>query len=50
MAQHVMNLTRILEDVGSIPSPLSGLRIRHWHKLWRRSQMQPGSGVSVAAV
>ena len=45
MAQQVMNPTSIHEDTGSIPG-LSGLRIRHCHKL----QMQFGSGIAVAVV
>ena len=32
------------------PALLSGLRIRHCHELWYRSQMQLGSDVAVAVV
>ena len=35
--------------VGSLAS-ISGLRIRHWHKLWCRSQPCLGSGIAVAVV
>ena len=45
------NLTRNHEVAGLIPSlGISGLRIQHCHELWRRSQMQLGSGVAVAVV
>ena len=43
-----MNLTCIHEDSGLMPGQLSGLRIRHCHELWCRSQKWLRSGVAVA--
>ena len=40
----------VLEDAGSIPALLSGLRFRRCHKLQHRSQMWLRSGVAVAVV
>ena len=45
-----MNLTSIHKEMGSVPVPLSGLRIWHCLELWCRSQTQLGSGVAVAVV
>lgn len=42
-----MNLTRNHEVAGSIPDLNQGLRIRPWHELWCRSQMQLRSLVAV---
>ena len=42
MAQWLMNLTRSHD--------CSGLRIRHCHELWCRSQTQLGSGIAVTLV
>ena len=42
------NPTNIHKDTGLIPGFASGLRIRHCHELWCRSQMWLGSGVDVA--
>ena len=43
-----MNLTNILEDAGSIPASLRGLRIRHCRELWCRAQTRLGSDVALA--
>ena len=51
MAQWLTNLPRNHGVAGSIPGLaqwLSGLRIRHCHEPWYRSQMRLGSGVAVA--
>ena len=48
VAQWLTNPTRNHEVVGSILASLSGLRIRHCHELWCRSQMWLGSHVAVA--
>ena len=50
LAQRLTKLTRIHEDVGSIPGLRSGLKIQHCHELWCRSQMRLGSHVAVAMV
>ena len=44
----VTNQTSNCEDMGSIPSLISGLRIWHCHELWCRSQMWLRSGIAVA--
>ena len=41
----VTNPTSIQEEAGLIPGSLSGLRIRHCHELWYRSQTGLGSCV-----
>ena len=50
VAQQVKNPTSTHEDAGSIPSPLSGLRIWYCCELWCRSQMQLESGIPMAMV
>ena len=50
MARWVKKLTSISKDAGSILASLSGLRIRHCHKLWHRLQMWLRSGIAVAVV
>ena len=45
-----INPASIHKDAGLIPGLLSGLRIRHCHELWCRSQMRFGSSVAVAVV
>ena len=47
-APEVTNLNSIHEDMGSILALLRGLRIRHCHELWCRSQTWLGSHVAVA--
>ena len=44
------NLSGIHEDVGSIPSLLSGLRIHHCCEPWCMLPMRLGSGIAVAVV
>ena len=47
--QHLMSLTSIHEDAGSIlGTSLRGLRIRHYGELWCRSRL--GSHVAVTVV
>ena len=48
MAQQLMNLTSIHEDVGLIPDLAHALRILRCRELWCRSQMRLGSDVTVA--
>ena len=50
MAQWVKNLPGIREDVVQSLEFLSGLRVRHCHKLQCRSQMQLRSCTAVAVV
>ena len=47
VAQRLMNLTNIHEDVGLILASLSGLRIQPCCELWCRSQTRLGSRVTV---
>ena len=49
VAQWVKDPNSIPEDVASIPGLLSGLRIQHCHRLWRRSQMWLRSVMAVAS-
>ena len=51
VVQWLVNPASIYEDAGSIPGlVLRGLRIRHGHELWCRSQTWLGSPIAVALV
>jgi len=50
VAQWLTNLTRNHEVGCSISGLPSGLRIRHCHELWCRSQMRLGSSIAMALV